>query len=139
MHLRRRTTASRRRRSRTVPRSWRKSPRAEACPTSRSTTRTTRLCCSSRGRSFAGQSGIAYSEGAAGLAVAVGGKLVSVDLFDAPETCRKVWPRVISGMVLDAMEEQGTGAISEADVEAAVDTLRTAPWQPVTAAGAGED
>src|SRR5262249_16568343 len=32
---------------------------------------------------------VKYAEGAAGLAVAVGGKIVSVDLFDAPATCQK--------------------------------------------------
>lgn len=77
--------------------------------------------------------------GRAGLAVAIGGKIVSVDLFDAPETCRKVWPRVISGMVLDSMEELAAATVSERDVTDAVETLRTAPWQPVTPAGAGED
>src|SRR5262245_28361268 len=83
---------------------------------------------------------VAYAEGAAGLAVAVGGKLVSVDLFDTPETCRKVWPRVIGGMALDAVEEKTSAATPSSDeVNAAVDALRTAPWQPVTAAGAGEE
>ena len=82
---------------------------------------------------------VAYAEGAAGLAVAVGGKLVSVDLFDAPATCRKVWPRVISGMALDALEEQGTATVSLDEVTAALASLQTEPWKPVTAAGAGEE
>ncbi len=82
---------------------------------------------------------VAYAEGAAGLAVAVGGKIVSVDLFDAPETCKKVWPRVMSGMALDAMEEQSNATVSEADVATAIDTLRSTEWKPVTAAGAGEE
>jgi hypothetical protein len=82
---------------------------------------------------------VAYAEGAAGLAVAVGGKLVSVDLFDTPETCRKVWPRVVGGMAMDALEEQSTTTVSADDVSAAVETLRTAPWKAVTPAGAGEE
>src|SRR5262245_45426055 len=61
---------------------------------------------------------VPYAEGAAGLAVAVGGKLVSVDLFDAPETCKKVWPRVISGMAMDAMEEESAAPVSADDVTA---------------------
>ena len=32
-----------------------------------------------------------YIERASGLAVAVGDKIISVDLFDKPATCRKVW------------------------------------------------
>ena len=82
---------------------------------------------------------VAYAEGAAGLAVAVGGKLVSLDLFDAPATCAKVWPRVISGMAMDAMEEQGTATVSSDDVAAVLADLKSEPWQSVTAAGAGEE
>lgn len=82
---------------------------------------------------------VAYAEGAAGLAVAVGGKLVSVDLFDAPETCQKVWPRVIRGVAMDALEEQSVAVVSPEEVTAAITSLRTEPWQSVAAAGAGEE
>jgi hypothetical protein len=82
---------------------------------------------------------VAYAEGASGLAVAVGGKIVSIDLFDAPETCKKVWPRVVSGMALDALEEKGTGTVTADEVRAALASLKTEPWQPVQAAGAGEE
>lgn len=82
---------------------------------------------------------VAYAEGAAGLAIAVGGKLVSVDLFDAPETCKKVWPRVIRGVAMDAMEEKAAAAISADEVRAAVASLRSEPWKSVAAAGAGEE
>src|SRR5262249_32188686 len=34
-----------------------------------------------------------YVEGASGLAVAVGTKVVALDLFDKPSTCSKVWDR----------------------------------------------
>jgi len=82
---------------------------------------------------------VAYAEGAAGLAVVVGGKIVSVDLFDAPETCKKVWPRVVSGMALDAMEEQGSATVTAEEVRAALENLKTEPWQSTPAAGAGEE
>jgi hypothetical protein len=82
---------------------------------------------------------VPYAEGAAGLAVAVGGKVVCVDLFDSPETCRKVWPRIISGVALDAMEEQGAAAASADDVAAALAGLKSEPWKSVPAAGAGEE
>jgi hypothetical protein len=45
-----------------------------------------------------------YVEGASGVAGAVGRKVVSVDLFDQPATCRKVWGRLLSGLILDALE-----------------------------------
>jgi hypothetical protein len=82
---------------------------------------------------------VAYVEGAAGLAVAVGDKIVSLDLFDSPETCKKVWPRVVSGMALDALEEQATATATPDDVRAAVADLATQPWQAAPAAGAGEE
>lgn len=82
---------------------------------------------------------VVYAEGAAGLAIAVGGKVVSVDLFDAPETCRKVWPRVIRGVAVDAMEEKAAAPVSAEEVTAAVASLRSEPWQAVAAAGAGEE
>ena len=36
-------------------------------------------------------------EGATGIAVAIGGKLIAVELFDAPSTLAEQWPRLIEG------------------------------------------
>ena len=72
---------------------------------------------------------------AASLSIDLGG----MDLFDAPETCKKVWPRVISGLAMDAMEEKGDSAVSADEVAAALESLQTEPWKPVAAAGAGEE
>jgi hypothetical protein len=80
-----------------------------------------------------------YPEGAAGMVVAVGGKVVSLDLFDAPETCRKVWPRLVGGVALDALEEKAAAAVNPDDVNAVLAALRGAGWQAVPAAGAGEE
>ena len=44
-----------------------------------------------------------YVDNATGMAVAIGDKVVSVDLFDKPSTCQKVWDRMLSGVVFDAM------------------------------------
>lgn len=77
-----------------------------------------------------------YVPGATGLAVAVGDKVVSVDVFDAPATCEKVWNRLLSGVILDAVEDQpppGSG-----DVQSALDAF-AGNWQSVPAAGAGEE
>lgn len=82
---------------------------------------------------------VKYADGAAGLVVAVGGKVVAVDLFDAPETCRKVWPRLVGGVALDALEEKESTRPSSADVSAALDALRAADWKGVSPAGAGEE
>lgn len=83
---------------------------------------------------------LAYPEGATGLAVAVGGKVVSVDLFDKPATCRKVWDRLLSGMIMEALEAKPAEErpVGE-DVAALLEHLRAAPWRQTPAAGAGEE
>ncbi len=43
------------------------------------------------------------------MAVAIGKKIVAVDLFDKPSTCGKAWDRLMSGYVLDALEVQMFG------------------------------
>jgi hypothetical protein len=81
-----------------------------------------------------------YVEGATGLAVSVGGKVVSVDLFDKAATCRKVWDRLLTGVVLDALEAGPAGAAPAEDtVRGALAVLREAPWQQSPAVGAGEE
>ena len=93
-----------------------------------------------RGRlaEFAGR--LQYPEGATGLAVAVGGTVVSVDLFDKPLTCRKVWDRLLTGVVLDALEAGPGGAeAGKGQVQEALARLRGAPWRQAPAVGAGEE
>lgn len=83
---------------------------------------------------------LTYPEGAIGLAVAVGGKLVSVDLFDKPSTCRKVWDRLLEGVVLDAVEAGTVEATADVvQVQEMVAALRNAPWQQAPVIGLGEE
>jgi len=83
--------------------------------------------------------GIAYPEGATGLAVAVGGKVVAVDVFDTPETCRKVWARLLSGAAMDALEAAAETPPDDAAVRQAVGAFAAGGWEAVPAAGAGEE
>jgi hypothetical protein len=81
-----------------------------------------------------------YAEGATGVAVAVRGRVVSVDLFDRPSTCRKVWDRLLTGVVMDALEAGPTEEQAGADkVQEALAHLRAAPWQQTQPVGAGEE
>jgi hypothetical protein len=81
-----------------------------------------------------------YVEGASGVAVAVGGKVVSVDLFDKPATCRKVWDRLLSGVIMDALEAASATQRAEVgDVRQVLDGLRDASWRQTPAVGAGEE
>jgi len=41
--------------------------------------------------------------GQTGVIACIGGKAVALDAFDRPETLSKLWPRLLSGYVLDAV------------------------------------
>jgi hypothetical protein len=86
------------------------------------------------------QSHLKYVEGATGVAVAVGPNVVAVDVFDKPGTCRKVWDRLLSGVVMDALEEPPSDTTAQAgDVEALLARLRQAAWEPAPAVGDGQE
>jgi hypothetical protein len=79
-----------------------------------------------------------YVDGACGLAVAIGGRVVSVDFFDQPATCERVWGRLLSGMVFDALAaKENDQAASSADVERLLST--DFAWRQVQAAGEGTE
>jgi hypothetical protein len=81
-----------------------------------------------------------YVDGAFGLAVAVGSNLVSVDLFDKSATCRKVWDRLLSGLVLDALESAtASDRLDDRNIQEILNSLRDAPWHATAPAGVGEE
>lgn len=81
-----------------------------------------------------------YVEGASGVAVAIGDRVVSVDLFDKPSTCQKVWDRLLSGVVFDALEAGATDKVaSVADVEQLITAAAELPWEQGEAVGEGEE
>ena len=81
-----------------------------------------------------------YAEGATGLAVAIGSTVVALDIFDKPSTCRKVWDRLLSGFVMDALEEgQVTQSPAPAEVDALLKRLEAAAWQESPAVGEGRE
>jgi hypothetical protein len=86
------------------------------------------------------QDKLTYIDGAIGAAVAVGRRVVAVDVFDKPATCRKMWSRLLSGFVLDALEASSEAAQSSAaDVEQILKTVSDMPWQQVEPVGEGEE
>jgi hypothetical protein len=81
-----------------------------------------------------------YVEGACGLAVAVGGKVVALDLFNRADTCRKVWQRLLSGYVLDALEEDAETAHRMRRMSSSLlETVAAMPWQQSESVGEGEE
>lgn len=86
------------------------------------------------------QEQLKYVEGAAGVAVAIGQHVVSVDLFDKPATCQKVWERVLSGVVFDALEAgQTVEHAAVADVEQLLSTAEHLSWEATQAVGEGAE
>jgi hypothetical protein len=81
-----------------------------------------------------------YIVGATGVAVAVGKQVVALDLFDKPSTCQKVWDRLLTGVVLDALEVGQTAEAPGADdVGELLQRVRSADWQSAAAVGEGEE
>ena len=79
-----------------------------------------------------------YIEGATGIAVGIGSRALSFDLFDKAETCRKVWETLLSGFVMDALEAQGNQEeVSSGEVEKLLAESRSARWQEANAVGEG--
>ena len=81
-----------------------------------------------------------YVEGATGFAVAVGTKVVALDLFDKPATCSRVWDRLLSGVVMDALEQSSSDQIAQkSDVEQLISGLNAHAWEPAPAVGEGQE
>jgi hypothetical protein len=81
-----------------------------------------------------------YADGAIGVAVAVGDQVVACDLFDKPSTCEKVWSRLLSGFMLDALELGEHERQAEAgDVDRLLRGLSDLPWQAADPIGEGEE
>ncbi len=80
-----------------------------------------------------------YVKGATGVAVAVGNKVLGFDLFDKSETCNKVWERILSGCVMDALSHDEKGSVTGKDVSALIAESSDAHWEQVAAAGEGDE
>jgi hypothetical protein len=81
-----------------------------------------------------------YVEGAIGLAVAVRKNVVSVDLFDKPSTCRKIWDRLLTGVIMDALEAgPAEERVEKTDAEKLLMTLRESSWEQTKAVGEGDE
>ncbi|MEI8375201.1 MAG: DUF6569 family protein [Planctomycetota bacterium] len=84
---------------------------------------------------------LAYVEGASGLVVAVGQKVLTLDLFDRPDTCSKAWGRLLSGFALDAMRScpSEDDRVQPAEAQRLVDLFGSVSWKQAAAVGEGEE
>ena len=73
-----------------------------------------------------------YVEGSAGFAITLAGKVVSMDLFDKPATCKEVYERIVDSLILDALELPGTVRQAEANqISVELYKTRAARWRHV--------
>jgi hypothetical protein len=73
-----------------------------------------------------------YPEGASGIAVTIGGKIVGIDLFDQPTTLAKLWDRLLQGVALDALESCDTERRADGnDISVKLYKMKAARWQKV--------
>jgi hypothetical protein len=80
-----------------------------------------------------------YAEGASGIAVALGGKVVGIDIFDKPATCKAVWARIVESLLLDAPEMSDMGCQANgSDVSVQLYMMRNMRWQQADSVGLGE-
>ncbi len=83
--------------------------------------------------------GLPHVEGASGIAAALAGKVVAVDLFDKPATMAKLWHRLVQGLVLDvATTGDEARRATASDVAVKLYALKDMSWQKVESVGLGE-
>jgi hypothetical protein len=83
---------------------------------------------------------VEFFPSAAGLAVAIGERIVSLDVFLNPQICGKTWRRIVRGCALDALHSKGRGCRVTADhVRGLWSRAVQADWIEVAPVGIGEE
>lgn len=83
---------------------------------------------------------ISYPPGCAGVALAIGRRLVSLDLFDTHRTCRALWSRLVTSGVVDTLRTGAEiGDANTADVSRLLDRAASARWLGTAGVGRGDE
>lgn len=78
--------------------------------------------------------------GCAGAVFVAGGDIVGADLFDKPETLRKLWPKLIRSCAIDALESsEEHEPLKQEDVSQWLEKGLRAPRETFPSAGVGVD
>ena len=77
-----------------------------------------------------------YPENACGIAIAVQGKVVCLDIFDKPAILAKLWDRLVQGLALDALEHDTSCQACGFGFSVAV--YKEMSWRRVESVGLGE-
>jgi hypothetical protein len=77
----------------------------------------------------------------AGAAFAIGGRLIGIEVFDAPATFAKLFPKLVAGYALDAIDrhEQGSAEVSLEQVRSLLRRIAAASAEQYAALGEGQD
>ncbi len=80
-------------------------------------------------------------DGCHGAVFVLNGKVVGMDVFDQPETLAKLWPKLVRGYAIDALERADAGAapLTATDVESWLKKLDRVEPKPFPSPGLGED
>lgn len=81
-----------------------------------------------------------YVDGATGIAIAVGNKVLKLDAFDKATTCEAVWDRLLSAAVLEALNVGETKERpSTSVIEELIRVMKAQPCETVPAVGEGDE
>lgn len=83
---------------------------------------------------------LGYVERACGVAMGVGPRVVSIDLFDRPSTCKHFWGRLLAGTALEALQEHDQlGSVDTREVHGVVADVCRSRWFRAPAVGLGDE
>jgi len=83
---------------------------------------------------------IDYVKGATGLAIAIDGRVRSLDLFGTTQICSRVWPRLVAGLAIEALRAAPSQAkVTSEDVLKYWANITQWPWEAVTTVGEGQE
>ena len=76
-----------------------------------------------------------------GALFVIGGRIAGADLFDKPDTLRKLWPKHIKSCTIDALEPstQSPGSIAQEEISSWLDAAASATLESFPSPGVGRD
>jgi hypothetical protein len=82
-----------------------------------------------------------WPDGSCGVIVAIGGRFAAADLFDRPETLRRLWPRLVAGYAMDALAQvhRPLHMVSATSPQAVLERLGQVACERHPSVGVGED
>src|SRR4051812_16467971 len=82
---------------------------------------------------------IPYPAGAVGMVVAIGGRIVGLELFDAPATMAALWPTLVRAAALDALRAPAAPPVGKERAIRMVRRIRETKIETFPSPGIGHD